>query len=451
MIGKTVGQYRLTRRLGEGGMGVVYLAEHRRRGDKAAVKLLRSDLARDRRLVKRFCNEARAAAAIRHRGIVEVFDFGTSFGGTSYITMEFLEGEELSSRIKRLGRLPVRVAVDIACQVASAVGAAHARRITHRDLKPANLFLIKDSLRSGRDQVKVLDFGIAKLEHRPGEPISMKTRTGSVMGTPCYMSPEQCRGSRELDHRTDIYSLGVVLYEMLCGVPPFVSESFGEMVFMQIGVAPPAARSSNPEIPPELEAIVMRLLAKEPDQRFATMGDLERALLAISPRPLGEIATPAVGAEEGVLLRHWLRLAGDRPRTRVSGNTVAVASAATVGLGSLALLLMSEQPRQSSASLVAGRPDRVPTPSPMPRETVRIELVTYPPGATILDQADRLVDFTPYETTRPRTQGTTRLRIEKAGYRSEVVEVPLDRNFARHLALQAASPSSVRKTQARRP
>jgi serine/threonine-protein kinase len=309
------------------------------------------------------------------------------------------------------------------------VGAAHARNITHRDLKPANLFLIRDALRPGRDLVKVLDFGIAKLEHRPGEPISMRTRTGSVMGTPFYMSPEQCRGARELDHRTDLYSLGVVLYEMLCGVAPFVSDSFGEMVFMHIGVPPPSPRTANPEISPELEAIVLRLLAKEPEQRFATMGGLERALHALTPRPPAEPEGPAVA---GVLLRHWLRSAGaatERARRRV--NALAIASAAALGLGGVALLLITDR-APPSASLVAH-----PPPATAPAIRVRTEIVTDPPGASVLDERDKLVDFTPYRDVHPPRPQTATLRIEKPGYLPEVVEVPLDRDFARQLALRA--------------
>jgi serine/threonine protein kinase len=418
MIGKTVGQYRLVRRLGEGGMGVVYLAEHRRHGGKAAVKLLRPDLAQNRRLVRRFFNEARAAGRIQHRGIVEIHDFGISFGGVSYITMEFLEGEELSTCIGRLGRLPVRQAVDIAGQVAGAVGAAHAKNITHRDLKPANLFLVRDPLGGGRELVKVLDFGIAKLEAHPGDAPSLQTRTGSVMGTPFYMSPEQCRGSRQLDHRADLYSLGVVLYEMLCGAPPFVSDSFGEMVFMHIGVPPPPLRAKNPDVPPELESIVLRLLAKDPAERFASMADLERALHAIAPRKL-PTPEPAVDPTNGdLLLRRWLSTPVPASPPPPRPGRALVLAGGLVCVGGLLLLALTAPGR--------------------PAGPVHTDIVTDPPGAAIFDEADRLVEFTPYHQVHPSRGSSVRLRIEKGGYLGETVVVPNDRDFSRKLSLRPA-------------
>ena len=237
MIGETFGNYRVTELIGEGGMGVVYLAEHPGIGRRAAIKILRPGLTDNAEMTKRFFNEARAANAIRHPGIVEVYDCGTLASGTSYIVMELLEGENLAARLRTIGRLPAPDARRIAAQTASALAAAHAAGIVHRDLKPDNLFLVPDERDAALEMVKVLDFGIAKLGQQASNTSSVRTRTGSVMGTPAYMSPEQCRGTREIDHRTDIYALGVILFEMLCGRPPFVSEGFGEMVHLHISAA----------------------------------------------------------------------------------------------------------------------------------------------------------------------------------------------------------------------
>jgi len=278
MIGQSIGNYRVTRLLGEGGMGMVYLAEHPTLGRRAAVKVLHPDLVSSQEMIERLFNEARAANAIGHPGIVEVSDLGVLPAGTPYIVMEFLEGQSLGARMNQGGRLSLRATLEIADQAASAVGAAHGKGIIHRDLKPDNLFLTPDPQWPGRERLKVLDFGIAKLAQRPATAADVRTRTGAILGTPRYMSPEQCRDSRDVDHRTDIYSLGVILYEMLAGTPPFVSSSWGEMAHMHIGVKPPDLRALVPDLPQSIERAVARALEKEPDARFQSMDELRQAL-----------------------------------------------------------------------------------------------------------------------------------------------------------------------------
>ena len=187
MIGERYGNYQALSLLGEGGMGAVYLAEHPGIGRKVAIKVLRAEMDHDPQLLTRFLNEARAANAIRHPNIIEVLDSGTTARGASYLVMELLEGEALSSRIKRLSRLDEKSAIDIGMQTALGLGAAHTKGIVHRDLKPDNLFIIPEPTELGRERVKILDFGIAKLHTLAGD--SLKTRTGPLMGTPVYMSP----------------------------------------------------------------------------------------------------------------------------------------------------------------------------------------------------------------------------------------------------------------------
>ncbi len=279
MLGQRINNYEILSQIGEGGMGTVYLARHPYIDRKAAIKVLRPSLAKDATLVQRFFNEARAANAIRHPNIIDIIDVGlTAEGGTPYLMMEFLEGENLSVRIKRMGKIRVGDAVEFAYQTASALSAAHSKGIIHRDLKPENLYLVPDPSVPGREVVKVLDFGIAKLRgDLQGD--SVKTQTGALMGTPPYMSPEQCRGiSDQIDHRTDIYALGIIMYEMLCGAPPFVGEGFGEILVMHLtrAVEPPRAR--NPGIPEHLEAVILRALAKDANQRFGSMTELQAAL-----------------------------------------------------------------------------------------------------------------------------------------------------------------------------
>jgi serine/threonine protein kinase len=209
-----LGNYRIVERLGEGGMGVVYIGRHETLGHRAVVKVLRLELSHNADMVQRFFNEAQAATAIRNPGIVQVFDFGTIPDGRAYLVMELLEGETLSARLEKR-QLDYRECCRIGRQVAKVLQAAHARGITHRDLKPDNLYLVRDDEVVGGERVKVLDFGIAKLA---GEVHAsrVKTRTGAIMGTPIYMSPEQCRGTGAVDARADIYSLGCILFEMTC-------------------------------------------------------------------------------------------------------------------------------------------------------------------------------------------------------------------------------------------
>jgi serine/threonine protein kinase len=296
VIGKHLNNYEVVSLLGEGGMGTVYLALHPIMGRKAAVKVLKPELARDESLVTRFFNEARAANAIRHPNIIDIIDVGMlPEENTPYMLMEFLEGESLSARLDRSRPLEVGQAVEIASQTASALAAAHSKGIVHRDLKPDNLFLVPDEMVAAGERVKVLDFGIAKLrDDMRGS--SMKTRTGAIMGTAAYMSPEQCQGLIErIDHRTDIYALGIIMYEMLTGAPPFISEGFGDIIIMHVMKEADPPHLRNPAVPPELSATILRALAKAPEARFQSMTELQ-ATLRGSHGHTGPIhLTPPVG------------------------------------------------------------------------------------------------------------------------------------------------------------
>lgn len=253
-------------------MGRVYLAVHPGIGRQAAVKVLAATDASDPEVVSRFITEARAASAIRHPNIVDIYDSGVLAKGTPYIVMEYLEGETLREVLLR-GALPIADVFDWGCQIAEALSAAHARDVVHRDLKPDNLFLIPDPRRLGKRQVKVLDFGIAKLQHGALGQVH-KTRTGALLGTPLYMSPEQCVGGKNVDQRTDIYSLGVILYEMATGRRPFDSEGVYELIHMHVNQAPTPPAQQRPDLPPELETIILRALAKDPAERQPSMAVL---------------------------------------------------------------------------------------------------------------------------------------------------------------------------------
>ena len=269
----TIGNYRIERELGRGGMGAVYIGVHQLIGKRAAIKVLLPQVSQRADLVQRFFNEARAATAIRHLGIVEVYDYGIGDDGNAFLVMEYLEGETLASRLQTHGRLHVPVAVVIARQIALALGAAHRAGIVHRDLKPDNVFLTLDQ------QSKLLDFGVAKLVDDAGTA-GPATVTGAILGTPAYMSPEQCEGSRVVDHRSDLYSLGCTLFLMLTGRLPFLETGIGGLIGAHLHTPAPALRDHCATASPELAELVARLLAKSPDARFQSADAVAAALAA---------------------------------------------------------------------------------------------------------------------------------------------------------------------------
>jgi len=279
LVGQTFGSFRILSLLGEGGMGRVYLAEHVLIGRRAAIKVLAAEIADKEEVVSRFFTEARAVNDIRHPNILEIIDFG-SFGKQPYIVMELLDGETLEERLARVHAFELPAAARVVAQVAAAVGAGHEHGLVHRDLKPANIFLRNHP--DYPDFVKVLDFGIAKLVAHDRK-VQHHTEVGALIGTPAYMSPEQCLGDTHLDHRSDIYSLGVVLYEMVTGRLPFPAGTAGRLIMCHVQEVPPQPQEINPDIPPPYGAVIMRAMAKKPEQRFASMRELREALLWACP------------------------------------------------------------------------------------------------------------------------------------------------------------------------
>ena len=272
--GQSIGNYRILNKIGTGGMGAVYLAEHPLIGKRVALKVIHSELAGNREVVSRFFQEARAVNKIGNEHIVEIHDFGVTPEGDHFYIMEYLEGRTLASVLSRETALDVMRSLHIGAQIASALAAAHAAGIIHRDLKPDNIMLL--SRLGDQDFVKVLDFGLAKVF---SAGTAVRTAAGVLLGTPQYMSPEACESKRDIDHRTDIYALGVLLFQMMTGVLPFDGESMGEVLVKQVTMLPPAPRGLNPAIPPSVEQILLRCLAKRADARFPTMQSVREALL----------------------------------------------------------------------------------------------------------------------------------------------------------------------------
>jgi len=303
MIGKVLGHYRVFEKIGSGGMGEVYRASDERLGRDVALKVLKPSLAHDRDRLRRFEQEARAAAALSHPNIVAIFDIGMH-DGAPYIVSELLEGQTLRERLLN-GRIPRRQAIDYARQIALGLVAAHEKRIVHRDLKPENLFITKDG------RIKILDFGIAKLMNsefgsEAGEAASIasmttQTRTGSVLGTIAYMSPEQLRG-KAVDHRSDIFSFGAILYEMLTGKRAFAGETQVDTMTAILKEDPEEMSLQGQDIPIAFDQVVRHCLEKEPENRFQSARDLAFALSTLSDVTTGKQILPF---RSGAPLRRW--------------------------------------------------------------------------------------------------------------------------------------------------
>ena len=257
MLGVSIGNYQIVEKIGQGGMGAVYRAIHKTLGRPAVVKVPLPAVSNAHEMNARLFNEARSATSIRDPGIVEIYDFGVLPDRTAYIIMEFLEGESLSDHLHRAQRIPYLRALQIVRAAARTLHAAHEQGVIHRDLKPGNIFLVPDPELPTGERVKLLDFGIAK--HAVPAADHPRTQTGILMGTPPYMSPEQCRGTGRIDRRADLYALGCVLYELVCGRPPFTGTGAGEIIAHHLYVPPALPRSHDPRIPPTLETLILWL------------------------------------------------------------------------------------------------------------------------------------------------------------------------------------------------
>jgi serine/threonine protein kinase len=323
-------RYEIQKLIAQGGMGLVYRCRHSVLGKKLAIKIIRADVAQMPDGYERFLIEAKAASAIGNEHIVDISDFGALPDGSSYLVMEYLTGVPLSTLMKRHGRMDVPRLAEIGCQIAEGLGAAHAAGIVHRDLKPDNVFVIE---RKGQDFVKILDFGVARME----QSAKKLTQAGTIVGTPHYMSPEQATG-KDVDHRGDIYALGVILYELCAGQVPFDGSHYVAVLHQHLQDAPPPLASLDPPVlvPEELERIVDKCLAKSPGERYATMAELAQDLAVFSTRSRGRASTgvelpalPAAGDSPGgpgtlALPEHgFAATSGDAVSTLVSTSSTA--------------------------------------------------------------------------------------------------------------------------------
>lgn len=427
LIGTTIaGRYRIEARVGSGAMGAVYRAEQAGLGRRVALKIVNRDRQVDNDTLARFRREATALSALHHPNTVRVFDFGSTTNGLLFLAMELLEGEPLTDRLLREGPLPLPVALSVTQQVLRSIGEAHARGLVHRDLKPDNIFLARVP---GEHQpiVKVLDFGIAKAVAGDRKIDQFETLDGTVFGTPRYMSPEQA-GGRALDPRSDLYSVGIMLYELIAGHPPFVDSDAVVVMARHIRDKPELLSRAAPlrKIPPSLDAVVSRALAKSPDERFQTAEEFERAL--------DECAREVAQATPRRTLA-WLQPKG-----------VAVAASAAL-VAVLGMYLLSEKNTQGDARALTVAPafakanqaqpealDHPPQPQPTeaPRALAQaaadssnersvVSLRSTPPSAAVFQDGAEL-GVTPLDLSMNKGSTLT-LLLKKKGFAEETLEL----------------------------
>jgi serine/threonine-protein kinase len=423
------GKYRIERVLGQGGMGIVVAARHEELGERVALKFLLGEAASDPERVARFLREARAAARIRNEHVARVTDVGRLDGGAPYMVMEFLEGHDLEARLAERGPLPLAEAVDYVLQACEALAEAHSIGIVHRDLKPANLFHVARP--DGMPFVKVLDFGISKMNDPAGAGVQM-TRTTAMLGSPLYMSPEHLKAAKDADQRADVWSLGVILYELVSGSVPFTAETIAHLGAKILNEPPTPLRSVRSDLPVAFEAVVNRCLQKDPRDRYQSVAELARAIGPFaqdSRRSVERIertltggsiadaapaaAPPAPAAEAAAqTAASWGSVSSTAQRSSKRGALIGAAVLAIVALG--AIVVATRPSTAPPTSVVKTTPVALPAPAapavqapaPAAKAPEAVTPVVAPP---VVSAAPVLA---PHEATKatPATTGTKKLR-----------------------------------------
>ncbi|MDQ3337092.1 MAG: serine/threonine protein kinase [Myxococcota bacterium] len=415
-VGRVIGSYRLVCLLGEGGMGNIYVGAHTRLNRFAAIKLLKPELQNRHDAIARFFEEARTVNRIKHPNIVESIDLVEDVADGAYCVLELLHGPSLKRRLLD-GRLPPDSAIRVGAQIADALHAVHALDIVHRDLKPDNLILIDRGGRS--DYVKLIDFGVAQMGNDDA--------SGMPFGTAAYMAPEQAAGER-VDGRADVYSLGVLLFEMVTGIHPFPSTNDNEYVLRHADDTPPRPSKVllEEQIPRELDAVILRCLEKRPKDRYPSAAAVAIALRAIDVTP----------------------------RKRRTGLVIALGALAGAGIGAALIVpeLLAKEPREAVAAPVEApapvpapmpKPDE-PAPAPAQPETVTLKFVSTPSGAKVFRKGESVaLGVTPFETTLVRASRTAAVHFELDGYEPMEVDASLAKSENISVTLDKLAPTPV--------
>jgi serine/threonine-protein kinase len=452
LIGRNIGNYKIVAQLGEGGMGTVYLGEHPLIGKKVAVKVLLDELSQRADVVQRFFNEAKAVNDIAHPNIVDIVDFGQqNIDGRErvYFIMEFLDGDSLQGRLRKTG-LTIPESLHVISQCCSALSASHKKGIVHRDLKPDNIFLCPRG--ADRNFVKILDFGIAKLTG-DGPGSSSKTKTGLVIGTPWYMSPEQCEGKGLIDPRSDVYSLGVVLYELLTGQVPFGGEAFGEVLLAQMVKPPPPPSQINPNVRGDLETIVLRALAKDRAQRFQTMEEFQDVVDQATGRPVAGQRPRSVSTRQTTLSHAAVEVEAARAaaarRSRSKAPVMALLAVALVGGGGFFARKLfggghDKPPAVEAPSPPQAEAARPPAPA---NDSIEVRILSDPGEAHVMRADGVDLGRTPV-TIKAKKGESFDVRLKLDGYRVETKEVLADMNKEIVVAMaREAAPAAAPAAQ----
>jgi eukaryotic-like serine/threonine-protein kinase len=401
--GESVGDYEIEAWIGAGSYGHVYCALQPAIGKRVAVKVLKAAYISSSHVTSRFISEARAVNAIAHPNIVDIFSFGQLDDGRAYHVMELLSGESLDRVLQKRGRLPPSEVIELLRPIASALDAAHARGIAHRDLKPSNIFIERTA--DGKPFPKLLDFGVAKFLN-DGIPVGHRTATGTVVGTPEFMSPEQCRGP-ELDHRTDIYSFGVLTFQLLTGVLPFTSPAVVDVLSKHVHERPPSPSKLCPELGPGIDRAVLHMLEKDPSARPPSVG---AAIEALAKAEHERTSKPPIPIEADALAD---TLPTD-PEKRISMDPKTAPPAkpskkqpplTAIAIGGSALLF--------AIALAVGAPNA----------TVSLEVKTNPEGAAIVGPDGTVLGTAPAKIKLRRGDERVMIELRRDGYQTEKREI----------------------------